>query len=948
MANKKRNNIIFWFFTVATAFVFLYLVLGECLLPSDDWGKNAAFKQYSGQWMRVLDDGTRIPQEVPGQCKADRNESVILETKLNREQATDVYLCFRSAKQDMEIYVDGKLRRKYSTKETRLFGRTSAVAYLFCEIHPDDAGKTLQVRTKTDSSYSGIFYPVYEGNQLGIWEHYFELYGTELMIAFLVLILSALSIIASMILRIVYHQKVNLEYLGWGIFMAGTWLVVNSVFRQFLFPNLSVINDISFFVVMLLPLPYLFYLDSVQKERYHIGYLAAEILAVADFVICTTMHLLKWKDFTDSISYMSVVCVVVIVFMAMTILIDVWKGFIKEYRYVAIGNLFAFVSAIIQFISYFRRTNLFNGAILAIGLLFLLFFAILNTIGEILHIMEDRQAALAASEAKGRFLANMSHEIRTPINVVLGMDAMILRESAEPKVREYALDIQNAGQSLLALINDILDLSKIESGKLEIIPVKYDFSSLIHDVMIMITTKAENKGLQIQLNIDEKLPSRMWGDDVRLRQILINLLNNAVKYTEKGSVNLTIKGERQDNDILLTFVVEDTGIGIRKEDIARLFSEFERIEEQRNRNIEGTGLGISITTQLLSLMDSQLLVESEYGKGSKFYFTLKQGVVDEEPIGDLEQRIKKQAADYTYNTSFQAPDAHILVVDDNAVNRKVFASLLKETNMQIDEASGGLECLKMVQQKEYDIIFLDHMMSDIDGIETLRRMKEWKDFPCKDTPVVALTANAVSGAREMYLEAGFCNFLSKPIHPEKLEKMIRKMLPQEKVLTGKSLEDARKEKKEASDAASLPSAEEKKEEKPDSSSFPSVEGIDWEYALLHCEDAEILMGTVQVFCQIADAEAKSLQTLLDTVKDAESAEQCEQAMQQYQIKVHSMKSSAALIGAVSVSGVARMLEYAARDYKEETILQVTPVFLQEWEELKNRLKTAISSTSPLS
>lgn len=903
-------------FAIATTCIFFYFLLGEYLLPADEWGNSADFQRYSGQWVRVLENGSKVSQEIPGRCQVARNEAVTLETKLPEALSEDTYLCFRSAKQDMEIYVNGKLRQQYSTEKTRLFGKTSAVVYLFFEIHPEDAGKILRLKAQTDSSYSGIFYAVYEGSQMEIWQYYFKQYGAELIVAFLILILSIISIIGSMVLRLCYHQKVDLEYLGWGVLIAGIWLITNSVFRQLIFPNLSVVNDITFYMIMLLPLPYLFYLDGIQKERYRRGYLLTEVITLIDFFLCTGLHILKWKDFTDTIIYMTVVCILTILFMATTILLDVWRGEIKEYRYVAVGILFAFISAVIQIIFYFRRTSLFNGVILAIGLIFLLVFAIINTIGEIMYMEEEKQQALSASAAKGRFLANMSHEIRTPINAVLGMDAMILRESRETQIRKYALDIQNAGQSLLALINDILDLSKIESGKLEIIPVEYDFSSLIHDIMNMITAKAEDKELTVQLSIDEQLPSRLLGDDVRLRQILINLMNNAVKYTEQGKVTLSVEGILQENEVVLNFSVEDTGIGIRQEDIAKLFAEFERIEEQRNRHIEGTGLGMSITTQLLMLMESQLQVESEYGKGSKFYFTLKQGIVDEEPIGNLEKRIQEQATQYTYHVSFVAPDAHILVVDDNAVNRKVFVNLLKATKVQIDEAAGGLECLEMVRQKQYDMIFLDHMMPDLDGIETLHQMMEWEDYPCKSTPVVALTANAVSGAREMYLEEGFYYFLSKPINPEKLEKMIMETLPKDKIILERS-----NERREALEWEEL----------------PVVDGIDWEYALLHCKEVGVLMDTVHDFCRFADTEYMSLKQFFDMIKETETQEQTVQAMEQYRIKVHSMKGSAAMIGGVSLAGIARMLEYAARDREKESIIQLTPVFLKEWQEMKQRL-----------
>ena len=548
---------------------------------------------------------------------------------------------------------------------------------------------------------------------------------------------------------------------------------------------------------------------------------------------------------------------------------------------------------------------------------------------------EERKQALAADDAKGKFLAHMSHEIRTPINAVLGMNTMILRETKDMQIKEYALDIQNASQNLLSLINDILDFSKIESGKLEIIRVEYDMSSMIHDISNMISAKARDKKLKFAIHLDENLPSKLFGDDVRIRQILVNLLNNGVKYTHQGSVSLSIKGRKQDGKVLLDFEVADTGIGIKQEDISKLFKEFERIEEKRNRNIEGTGLGMNITVRLLALMNSTLQVESEYGKGSKFSFTIEQQIVDSTPIGNLEERIREQSVDYSYMEVFTAPDAQILVVDDNATNLKVFVSLLKTTKVNVDVADGGKACLEMVKKKRYDLIFLDHMMPDLDGIETLHRMKEMPDSMCDGVPVIALTANAITGAKEMYLAEGFDAFLSKPINPEKLEQMILLLLPRD-LLVFEVEEDGDWN----GDTEERPGIKERQREKwelPEVTEdlLPAVEGIDWNYGLLHLKDVQLLKDTVIDFYRTIDSEADALEKWYGQI------EVSEEALRQYRIKVHGMKSSAALIGAAPLSGVARLLEYAARDGILEVIESVTPVFLTDWRSYREKLKVCI-------
>lgn len=386
-----------------------------------------------------------------------------------------------------------------------------------------------------------------------------------------------------------------------------------------------------------------------------------------------------------------------------------------------------------------------------------------------------------ANQAKSEFLARMSHEIRTPINAVLGMNEMVLRESTEEDVKKYSMDIKSSAQALLGIINDILDFSKIESGKMEIVPIEYEFNSMLNDLYNIFFMRAKDKGLVFDVIVDPALPSRLYGDDLRIRQVLINLLTNAVKYTRKGTVTFQVSGERDGEDVILHFSVRDTGVGIKQEDISKLFSAFERIDEEKNRDIEGTGLGMNISLQLLKLMGTDLRVESVYGEGSRFFFALRQRVVNGDPIGNFQERARKAAREHSYQASFTSPEGEILLVDDNRVNRRVFCGLLKQTQVQIKDVGSGRECLDHIRQKHYDLIFLDHMMPEMDGMETMRHMREMEDNLCKDTPVIMLTANAIMGAKEEYLQAGFDDFLAKPIDQSKLERLVMHWMPQEKI-----------------------------------------------------------------------------------------------------------------------------------------------------------------------
>ncbi|MBQ8138740.1 MAG: response regulator [Lachnospiraceae bacterium] len=405
---------------------------------------------------------------------------------------------------------------------------------------------------------------------------------------------------------------------------------------------------------------------------------------------------------------------------------------------------------------------------------------------ELMRIIEAKaDEARAATKSKSDFLASMSHEIRTPINSVLGMNEMILRETEEENTRKYAEDIQHAGNMLLSLVNNILDFSKIESGKMEIIPVKYDMGILISDIKIIIANRAMQKGLKFSVKVAPDMPRVLYGDEIRIKQIITNILTNAVKYTETGSVNFNVDFDKADErSVLLKVSISDTGRGMKEDDLNKLFSPFERIEELRNRHIEGTGLGMSIVQQLLALMGTRLNVKSVYGKGSTFEFVIRQEVVDWTQVGDMGSVVSVSRTKRVDTEQFTAPLAKILVVDDIKMNLNVIVGLLKRTKIQVDTALSGAEAIDMARKKEYDILFIDHMMPEMDGIETLEKIKKDRFALCREKPMIALTANAISGAREFYLKKGFVGYLSKPVDTKLLEKIIIEFLPEELIATG--------------------------------------------------------------------------------------------------------------------------------------------------------------------
>lgn len=538
------------------------------------------------------------------------------------------------------------------------------------------------------------------------------------------------------------------------------------------------------------------------------------------------------------------------------------------------------------------------------------------------HKLEvEKTLAEEETKAKNIFLANMSHEIRTPINVVLGMDEMILRESAEEQIRRYAFSIQRSGNSLLTLVNNVLDFSEMEAGKMELSAEKYDLQGLIYDLQERVRPGIKEKSLHFKMDIDPMIPRFLCGDFIRLKQCMMNILLNAIKYTKKGEVYFSVRlQEVREEQVLLQVRVRDTGVGIKKEDMERLFTAFERIDKTKNRTISGTGLGLNIVQRLLSMMDSGLEVESQYGKGSSFAFSVWQKILEQEPIGEMEDHVNiDSVTGKEKQKTFHAPHGEILMVDDTEMNLVVTGSLLKETRLRIDMATSGKEALAMIGRKTYDVLLLDHMMPEMDGIELLHKIREDKDNPNSTKPCIVLTANAVTGARERYINEGFNDYMSKPVNGRALELLLLKYLPPEKVTIVE-----RKTPVEESGA-----------EKEHSSSFEvqwyeALEGIDGDIGVKNCGSKEAYQAVLGIFYESIEPNIEEIEQYF---KDND--------WHSYTVKVHAMKSSAQIIGAIALGEMAQHLEDAGKAGNAAFIREQHERFVEGYRNYQDILKNLV-------
>ncbi len=939
-------------FVVLTV-IFIAFHVTDHFLFDRDYGFDSSFAEIK-DWTWVREDGSETPITLPLKLDLAKGKPASIYTVLPQDIGDHFFMAFYNSR-DCEIYVDGTLRYSFDDNGKDVsIGGICKPRWFFIPITSADAGKKfLIMRTDTSGVDNAIFLDMYYGDSFGIKNGYVSQHRMYYYFAILLAGISAAIAIIGSVMHAVFKRKIDIVEMALGIFLATLWLVFDSPSFQLVFGNYYVDGPLSYIAILLVPVPILLYVYDTMKHR------RAEILlmligaSVFHAIYMIVMHLtgvISFETNTFSITTFQALSVAVAVFV---IFKDIMEGHLHEYYIVAGGMLLFLFLAAIEMLLIVTMRGRVDRTFLLVGMYMLTFSGLVQQIIVIRNSEREKASAIEASAQKSNFLANMSHEIRTPINSIIGMNEMILRESRDPEIKEFAHQIDSSGRLLLGLINDVLDFSKIEAGKLEIIPVEFSTADFANDIIVLASDRARGKNLEPVFEISEKLPCRLLGDDLHIKQIIINIVSNAVKYTNSGSVFFGMSSMPSLTDPRLydvKFVIRDTGIGIKPENIDKLFDSFTRVDEMKNRSIEGTGLGLSIVKRLVEMMNGTISVESEYGHGSTFTVVLPLKVVDAAPIGNFAEAVdNKKITGEVYVEHFHAPDAKLLVVDDNIVNLKVVGELLKRTQINIDTVTGGREAVSLCQNKKYDLILMDHRMPDPDGIATLHLIREDLRGKNTDTPVIVLTANAFTGLKDKYLAEGFADYLTKPIDSALLEERVMQFLPPRLVIT--------EFEKPADKPAEKPVEKtvEKPAEKTEEKQAPALAAESPEdKGGCNMSFADAIRGVAgmdyDATCAQFGGNDDFMRSLLETIV-ADGREKielmrkylAEKDYEDYGIEAHAAKSTMATISATELSAHAKQHEFAAKENNIAFIEQDSEAFIAEYVDMLDRIEAAMKS-----
>ena len=1007
---------------LSTLSVFVY---GQFFVKNEDLYANQC-DLFDEVWTYTDSNGVQHECRSGDKINIEYGEDVALSIKLP-ESIGDGNALFLKTDQDMESYIDDELRNTYDIDHAFVGPNVKSI-WLSITLRRSDAEKTLTIVHKNYKNDTYTLSDVYFGNRLGFSVQLIHDNIYVIILAFALITFGLIITIISLVYRVRIKNDFPLWYLSLGVFSAAMWLIFDNYTYPLLFRNYFVDGIISYMVALLIPFLFVAYINALLGRKYRLYYVVISALIIVNFWVLTILDFSSIADFNRTNGFSVAIICIGALFCLFSIIYDTF--FKKNYKNISIAVGFS-ILVLLGIVELFhqRVPNHHNsGVFIAVGMLCLLAAAVLHEIRSISILRAEMLEAQEANQAKTTFLANMSHEIRTPMNAVIGMADLALREDLSDKVRDYLRQIQSSGKNLLNIINDILDFSKIESGKMDIVDERYEPLSELNDIANIMQTRIGNRPIDLFVLADPSIPHALSGDVMRIRQIIINLANNAVKFTHEGTIQIRItKEDLPDDKVMMTYHVIDSGIGIKEEDIEKLFISFQQVDSKRNRSAEGTGLGLAICKSLVEAMGGSIGVTSTYGKGSDFYFSIPQKVVDptcELVVEDAEHKrvfsifendqiseafsremktlgvkakifsdiSEYEPSDYKdyiilneekysypevqklldenkgltgliivpfdstfvsdkpnvrtlkrpettlnlvlafndrqsavrseeegqFSLDFTAPDAKILVVDDNEINITVAEGLISPLQAQVSSAISAWDAIRLAKENDFDVILMDHMMPEMDGIEATKYIRE-NIVRAKDTPIIALTANVMADARTMFTEAGMNDFVSKPVEVKNLISVLKKWIPKEKIKEGAAPSTA--------NSAAI--------NKYSDVEVIVVEGLDTETAVK-------TMGNKMLYNKILKEYYKAGKTKTEAVTNAYDKED----WADYTINVHALKSSSRQIGAFDLGDKAAELEEAGKSGDIETIRSKTDDFLNDYKELLDKLDRRFGEDEP--